>query len=61
VELPDGVRLVVARAATGAERDRLWATFADYPGWGNDLGALSARCDRDTAVVVLEPKAGSDR
>jgi F420H(2)-dependent quinone reductase len=61
VELPDGPRLVVARAATGAERDRLWATFADYPGWGTDLDALASQSDREAAVVVLEPKAGPDR
>jgi deazaflavin-dependent oxidoreductase (nitroreductase family) len=61
VELPNGPRLVVARAATGVERDRLWATFADYPGWGADLDALSAHSDREAAVVVLEPKAGSNR
>jgi deazaflavin-dependent oxidoreductase (nitroreductase family) len=61
VELPDGPRLVVARAATGAERDRLWATFADYPGWGNDLDGLAARSDREAAVVVLEPTTGPDR
>ena len=61
VELPNGPRLVVARAATGVERDRLWATFADYPGWGADLDALSAHSDREAAVVVLEPRAGSDR
>ncbi len=57
VELPDGPRLVVARAATGPERDRLWSTVADYPGWGNDLTALSAQRDRDLAVVVLEPRS----
>ena len=34
VELADGRRSVSARAATSAERDRLWATFADYPGLG---------------------------
>jgi F420H(2)-dependent quinone reductase len=56
VELPDGPRRVVARAATGAERDRLWATFADYPGWGNDLNGLSAQTHREAAVVVLEPR-----
>jgi deazaflavin-dependent oxidoreductase (nitroreductase family) len=57
VELPDGPRLVRARAATGAERDRLWATFADYPGWGTDLTGLAAGRDRQPAVVVLEPRA----
>ncbi len=59
MELADGVRLVVARAATGAERDRLWATFADYPGWGSDLDGLSRRVDREAAVVVLEPREGA--
>jgi deazaflavin-dependent oxidoreductase (nitroreductase family) len=56
IELPDGPRLVVARAATGAEQDRLWAGFADYPGWGNDLTALAAGRERVPAVVVLEPR-----
>ena len=49
VDLADGSREVRARAASGAERERLWATFDDYPGWGSDLGALaaaSARRDR---------------
>ena len=27
-------REVRARAASGAERERLWATFDEYPGWG---------------------------
>jgi deazaflavin-dependent oxidoreductase (nitroreductase family) len=56
LELPDGARLVVARAAIGAERDRLWAKFADYPGWGNDLDGLSTHSDREAAVVVFEPR-----
>jgi F420H(2)-dependent quinone reductase len=59
IELPDGPRLVVARAATGAERDRLWAMSADYPGWGDDLEALSAHRNRDTTVVVFEPREGA--
>ena len=59
LDLPDGPRLVVARAGTGAERDRLWATFADYPGWGDDLTALSAARDRHRAVVVFEPREGA--
>lgn len=55
VDLPDGARRVRARAATGAERERLWATFRDYPGWGDDIDALAARRGRETAVVVFAP------
>ena len=58
VDLPDGPRQVRAREATDAERARLWATFRDYPGWGDDIDALAARRPRETAVVVFEP---SDR
>jgi deazaflavin-dependent oxidoreductase (nitroreductase family) len=54
VDLPDGSRAVRARAAEGAERERLWASFGDYPGWGDDLDALAARRSSETAVVVLE-------
>jgi deazaflavin-dependent oxidoreductase (nitroreductase family) len=57
VDLPDGRRTVRARAATGIERDRLWAMFADYPGWGDDIGRLAGRRPTTTAVVVLEPRA----
>jgi deazaflavin-dependent oxidoreductase (nitroreductase family) len=56
VGLADGPRVVRARAATGAERDRLWARFGDFPGWGADIDALSARRPDQTAVVVLEPR-----
>jgi len=55
VDLPDGPRHVRARPATDAERARLWPTFSDYPGWGDDIDALSARRSRETAVVILEP------
>jgi F420H(2)-dependent quinone reductase len=61
VELPDGRREVIARAASGPERERLWAAFADYPGWGSDIGALAAHRPGETAIVVFEPKAGPDR
>ena len=54
VELPGETRTVRAREATGFERDRLWAAFADYPGWGDDLAGLAARRPGTTAVVVLE-------
>jgi F420H(2)-dependent quinone reductase len=58
VVLPDGPRAVRARAAKGDERDRLWAKFRDYPGWGDDLAALEAHRGRETAVVVFEPRGG---
>ncbi len=56
VVLPDGPRRVRARAAAGAERERLWAKFRDYPGWGDDIDALAARRARETTVVVFEPR-----
>jgi deazaflavin-dependent oxidoreductase (nitroreductase family) len=56
VDLPDGSRIVRARAAAGAERERLWAGFRDYPGWGDDIVGLAARRPTQTAVVVLEPR-----
>ena len=40
---------------SGEERDRLWAGFRDYPGWGADLDALAARRTTQRRVVVLEP------
>jgi F420H(2)-dependent quinone reductase len=56
VALADGQRAVRARAATGAERERLWARLADFPGWGDDIDALATRRPEETAVVVLEPR-----
>jgi deazaflavin-dependent oxidoreductase (nitroreductase family) len=56
VELPGETRAVQARAATGEERDRLWVTFAEYPGWGDDIDSLATRRPQETAVVVLEPR-----
>ena len=61
VDLPGGGREVRARAASSEERERLWATFREYPGWGSDIGALAARRPGQTDIVVLEPKAGQDR
>jgi len=61
VDLPGGNREVRARAASDEERDHLWETFREYPGWGSDIGALAARRPGQTAIVVLEPKAGPDR
>ena len=61
VELPGGSRKVRARASTGAERDRIWATFRDYPGWGADLERLTALRPGETAIVVFEPTTGPER
>jgi F420H(2)-dependent quinone reductase len=62
VTLPDGARAVRAHSAAGAERERLWALFRDYPGWGDDLDALAARRPAETAVIVLEPRTvGKER
>jgi F420H(2)-dependent quinone reductase len=61
VDLSGGAREVRARAAAGAERDRLWATFRDYPGWGSDIGALAAHRASETAIVVFEPTEGAAR
>jgi deazaflavin-dependent oxidoreductase (nitroreductase family) len=63
VGLADGPRAVRARAASGAERERLWARFGEFPGWGDDIDGLAARRPRETTVVVFEPRAdeGVDR
>jgi deazaflavin-dependent oxidoreductase (nitroreductase family) len=59
VDLPGETRAVRARAAAGEERDRLWAKFADYPGWGEDLDGLASRRSAQTAVIILEPRTGA--
>ena len=53
VDLPDGPRLVTGRAATGEERDRLWARWREID---DDLDDFAARRSTETAVVVLEPQ-----
>jgi deazaflavin-dependent oxidoreductase (nitroreductase family) len=55
VELADGRRVVRSRAAEGAERDRLWARWREM---GDDPDGYAWRRSRETAVVVLEPRAG---
>ena len=54
VDLVDGTRPVRARAAAGNERQRLWVRLAEYD---KDLDAFAARRSRETAVVVLSPRA----
>ncbi|MBB5787701.1 nitroreductase/quinone reductase family protein [Jiangella mangrovi] len=46
---------VRARAAEGAERDRLWALWQTID---KDLDAFAARRPAETAVVILAPRAG---
>jgi len=52
VELHGDSRQVTARAATGAERERLWARWRETD---EKLDAFAARRPSETAVVVLEP------
>ena len=54
VVLPTGRRAVRAHAAVAMERARLWSAWQAY---GDDIDALSAHRSRETAVVVLEPRA----
>ncbi|MEV0759122.1 nitroreductase/quinone reductase family protein [Nocardia sp. NPDC050435] len=53
VELKDGARAVRGRAATGAERNRLWDRWREID---HDLDGFAARRPKETAVVVLEPR-----
>jgi deazaflavin-dependent oxidoreductase (nitroreductase family) len=52
VQLADGTRQVVAHAATGPERDRLWDRWRSLD---KDLDGYARRRPTETAVVVLEP------
>ncbi len=54
VDLPGGPRAVHARAANADERPRLWAMQAAYD---KDLDGYAARRSRETAVVILSPRA----
>jgi F420H(2)-dependent quinone reductase len=55
VDLPDGSRVVRARAAQGSERTRLWAKWREID--GADIDAYASRRPTETAVVILEPVA----
>ena len=57
VDLPGGVRRdVVGRQATGEERQRLWQRWRELD---QNLDSYAARRPRETAVVVLEPRAAA--
>jgi deazaflavin-dependent oxidoreductase (nitroreductase family) len=47
-------RDVLARRAVGEERDRLWQRWREID---DGLDGLAARRPRETAVVILEPRA----
>lgn len=55
IDTADGQRTVRGRAATGAERARLWEAFSHTRGWG-DVQAYAAHRAVETPVVVLEPR-----
>jgi deazaflavin-dependent oxidoreductase (nitroreductase family) len=54
VQTKDGTRLVRAHRAEGAERERLWARWAELD---KNLDAYAARRPAETAVVVFETVA----
>lgn len=54
-QLADGIRQVVAHAATGQERARLWDRWRSID---KNLDAYARRRPRETAVVVLAPENG---
>ena len=56
VDLADGRRLVTGRAASGQERERLWARWGEID---KNLDAYAALRSMETAVVVLEPRDGA--
>lgn len=49
----DGSRPVLARAAQGEERERLWSRWAEID---DNLDAYASMRPTETAVVVLEPR-----
>jgi deazaflavin-dependent oxidoreductase (nitroreductase family) len=57
VELSGGVRReVLARAAAGEERERLWQRWRELD---RNLDGYAARRPHETAVVVFEPRAAA--
>jgi F420H(2)-dependent quinone reductase len=60
IQLPDGeIRAVTARAAPAGERDGLWQRFVDL-GTAAFTHANAATRARDTAIVILAPKASHE-
>ena len=57
IDLASGSLNVDARAAEGEERARLWAK---WDGLGEGHEAWAALRSRETAIVILEPRAGAE-
>ena len=58
VALPDGTRRdVIARTAAGDEREHLWRELVDL-GTAAYTDANAKLRSRETAIVILEPRAG---
>ena len=58
VELAGGIRReVFGRAAVGEDHERLWQRWRALD---QNLDGYAARRPRETAVVVLEPRAAAD-
>jgi deazaflavin-dependent oxidoreductase (nitroreductase family) len=53
LDLPDRSLAVRGRAASGPERERLWARWQQH---GDDVEGYATRRPSETAVVVLEPQ-----
>ncbi len=56
VDLVGGSRAVVARTASGEEREHLWARWREFD---KQLDAFAGLRPRETVVVVLEPRSTS--
>jgi deazaflavin-dependent oxidoreductase (nitroreductase family) len=59
IELPTGRRRVIARAAVGEERERLWRRLVDLgsAAYTDENAALRSR---ETSIVVLEPASSAE-
>ena len=58
VELAGGIRReVLGRPAVDEERERLWQRWRELD---KNLDSYAARRPRETAVVVLEPRAAAE-
>lgn len=55
VDMPGETRNVRARLANPEERARLWKVAAEGT-WGSDMDAFAAGRNRETQIVILEPR-----